>query len=42
MTCEKELLQIEKDLEKLNKQYIFVDNSWYIKFIIDYQFKIYF
>jgi len=25
--CEKELTQIEKDLEKLNKAYIFVDKS---------------
>ena len=25
--CEKELKQVEKDLEKLNKQFIFVDNN---------------
>ena len=25
--CEKELAQIEKDLEKLNKDYIFVDTT---------------
>jgi len=25
--CEKELIQLEKDLEKLNKGYIFVDTT---------------
>lgn len=31
--CEKELAQIEKDLEKLNKAYIFVDRSVWAYFI---------
>ena len=33
MNCEKELTLLEKDIEKLNKPYIFVDHNIWLNFI---------